>query len=92
MIGVYPRFRQPWVRNGAGGPARLVRKRLLPRAAAGGTYCTDDLPGNRAAGRGSGPQRSFTLQVASDQVEDVGETGADRGESKNGGNGDQRGD
>src|SRR6516162_8287192 len=36
MIGVYPRFRQPWVRNGAGGPARLVRKRLLPRAAAGG--------------------------------------------------------
>jgi len=57
-----------------------------------GTYCTDDLPGNRAAGRGSGPQRSFTLQVASDQVEDVGETGADRGESKNGGNGDQRGD
>jgi len=64
---------------------------LAAKSRSRGTYCTDDLPGNRAAGRGSGPQRSFTLQVASDQVEDVGETGADRGESKNGGNGDQRG-
>ena len=91
MIRANPRIRQPWVRNGAGGPADLCGNACCQEPPPGGPTAQMIFQeiGLRAARARS---KAFALKLGGDIAESVGETGADGCHSENGGNGDQRGD